>query len=93
MDLGAEPPYINYRKIPKISPVAYIFQRPFLRSLFLEESLFGAALYIQKEIGSQNRLGLYWEGNEPKDRDMRLKNPVGLAYSWKEIYVSNSPFQ
>ena len=56
--------------------MAYIFQRPFLRGLFLEESLFGAA-YIQKEIGSQNRLGLYWEGNEPKDRDMRLKIPLG----------------
>ena len=26
----------KYRKIPKISSVAYIFQRPFLRGLFLE---------------------------------------------------------
>ena len=26
----------NYRKIPKISPGAYIFQRPFLRGLFSE---------------------------------------------------------
>ena len=26
----------EYRKIPKISPGAYIFQRPFLRGLFLE---------------------------------------------------------
>ena len=26
----------NYRKIPKISPGAYIFQRPFLRGLFVE---------------------------------------------------------
>ena len=26
----------TYRKIPKISPGAYIFQRPFLRGLFLE---------------------------------------------------------
>ena len=26
----------KYRKIPKISPGAYIFQRPFLRGLFLE---------------------------------------------------------
>ena len=25
---------IQYRKIPKISPGAYIFQRPFLRGLF-----------------------------------------------------------
>ena len=28
--------YLNYRKIPKISAGAYIFQRPILRGLFLE---------------------------------------------------------
>ena len=27
---------VIYRKIPKISPGAFIFQRPFLRGLFLE---------------------------------------------------------
>ena len=32
-----------YRKIPKISPGAYIFQRPFLRGLFLEGLMFGGA--------------------------------------------------
>ena len=33
-----EVPYFNgrYHKIPKISPGAYIFQRPLLRGLFLE---------------------------------------------------------
>ena len=30
-----------YRKIPKISPRAYIFQRPFLRGLFLEALIYG----------------------------------------------------
>ena len=34
---------IIYRKIPKISPGAYIFQRPFLRGLFLEGFIFGGA--------------------------------------------------
>ena len=34
--------YGGYRKIPKISPGAYIFQRPFLRSLFLEGLIYGA---------------------------------------------------
>ena len=29
----------KYRKIPKISPGAYVFQRPFLRGLFLETFL------------------------------------------------------
>ena len=38
-----------YRKIPKISPGAYIFQRPFLRGLFLEGRIFGGA-YLRKEI-------------------------------------------
>ena len=40
---------ITYRKIPKISPRAYIFQRPFLRDLFLEGLLFGGA-YLMREI-------------------------------------------
>ena len=34
-----------YRKIPKISPGAYIFQRPFLRGLFLEGLIFGGAYF------------------------------------------------
>ena len=33
----------SYRKIPKISPGAYIFQRPFLRGLFFEGLIFGGA--------------------------------------------------
>ena len=35
--------YTKYRKIPKISPVAYIFQRSFLRGLFLKGLIFGGA--------------------------------------------------
>ena len=33
---GPAPYTLKYRKIPKISPGAYIFQAPFLRGLFLE---------------------------------------------------------
>ena len=44
--LGA---YTIYRKIPKISPGAYIFQRSFLRGLFLEGLIFRGA-YIRREI-------------------------------------------
>ena len=40
---------LKYRKIPKISPGAYIFQRPFLRGLFLEGLIFGGA-YVRREI-------------------------------------------
>ena len=39
----------KYRKIPKISSGAYIFQRPFLRGLFLEGLIFGGA-YLRREI-------------------------------------------
>jgi len=46
----------KYRKIPKISPRAYIFQRPFLRGLFLEGLIFGGA-YLWRKFAFQNRLG------------------------------------
>jgi len=41
----------------KISPGAYIFQKPFLRGTFLEGPIFGG------KFAFQNRQGLYWEGN------------------------------
>ena len=40
----------TYRKIPKISPGAYIFERPFLRGLFLE----GA--YIRRGLSTEGNL-------------------------------------
>jgi len=41
---------IKYRKIPKISPRAYIFQRPFLRGLFLEGLIFGRGLSTEGNL-------------------------------------------
>ena len=46
-----------YRKIPKISPGAYIFQRSFLRGLFLEGLIFGGA-YLRREICVYKSVGL-----------------------------------
>ena len=46
---------IKYRKIPKITPGAYIFQRPFLRGLCTEGNL-------RFKI---NWASLWWEGNLP----------------------------
>ena len=46
-----------YRKIPKISPGAYIFQRPFLRGLFLVGLIFGGA-YLRREICVSKSIGL-----------------------------------
>ena len=40
----------RYRKIPKISPWAFIFQRPFLRGLF-----FGGA-YIRRGLSTEGNL-------------------------------------
>ena len=48
---------IKYRKIPKISPGAYIFQRPFLRGLFLEGLIFGGA-YIRRGLSAEGNLHL-----------------------------------
>ena len=47
----------SYRKIPKISPGAYIFQRPFLRGLFLEGLIFAGA-YLWREICVSKSIGL-----------------------------------
>ena len=47
----------EYRKIPKISPGAYIFQRPFLRGLFLEGLIFKGA-YLRREICVSKSIGL-----------------------------------
>ena len=49
--------YLNYRKIPKISPGSYIFQRPILRGLFLEGLIFGGT-YIGREICVSKSIGL-----------------------------------
>ena len=50
-------PVKTYRKIPKISPGAYIFERPFLRGLFLEGLIFGGA-YLRREICVSKLIGL-----------------------------------
>ena len=54
---------LKYRKIPKISPGAYIFQRPFLRGLFLEGLIFGGA-YVRKKICVSKSIGLACSGKE-----------------------------
>ena len=53
----------RYRKIPKISPGAYIFQRPFFRGLFLEGLIFGGA-YVRREICVSKSIGLACSGKE-----------------------------
>ena len=77
-------PY-TYRKIPKISPGAYIFHRPFLRGLFLEGLIYGGNLRFKIDwasllVGSKfTVLALFYfvfEGNFPST------SPRG-AYIWR----------
>ena len=53
----------SHRKIPKISTEANIFQRPFLRGLFVERPIFGGA-YVRREICVSNSIGLSCSGKE-----------------------------
>ena len=43
---------LQINKIPKISPGAYIFQRPFLRGSFLEGLMYGGKFAFQNRLGS-----------------------------------------
>ena len=57
---------MTYRKIPKISPGAYIFSKALFGGLFLEGLIFGGA-YLRREIcvtglGGSYLRGLYMEG-------------------------------
>ena len=52
-----------YRKILKVSPGAYIFQRSFLRGLFSEGPIFGGA-YVWREICLLKLVGLACSGKE-----------------------------
>ena len=70
-----------YRKIPKISPKAYIFQRPFLRGLFLEGLIFGGA-YLQKEICVSKSIGL--------DLKLEVNLPFLLCFT---LYLRTIIFQ
>ena len=53
----------RYRRIPKISPRAYIFQRPFLRGLFLEGLIFRGA-YLRRGICVLKSIGLAYSWKE-----------------------------
>ena len=81
-----------YRKIPKISPGAYIFQRPFLRGLFLVGLIFGGA-YLRREIcvSKSNGLPFYLGVNLPFLlcftlclRAIFQGEAPGEAYIWRE---------
>ena len=49
---------LTYRKIPNISPGAYIFQRPFLRGLFWGGGLIFGGACLRREICVSKSIGL-----------------------------------
>ena len=69
-----------HRKIPKISPRAYIFQRPFLRGLYSEGFIYGGKFAFQNRLGSKfivfALLYFVFEGNFPST------SPRG-TYIWR----------
>ena len=54
----------GYRKIPKVSPGAHIFQRPFLRSLFFGGGLIIGEAYVRRKICVSKSIGLACNGRE-----------------------------
>ena len=54
---------VTYRKIPKISPGSYTFQRPFLRGLFLDGLIFVGA-YVRREVCVSKSIGLAYSWKE-----------------------------
>ena len=52
-----------HRKIPKISPGSYIFQRLFLRGLFLDRLIFVGA-YVRREVCLSKSIGLAYGWKE-----------------------------
>ena len=76
----------TYRKIPKISPGAYIFQRLFLRGLYSEGLIYGGKFAFQNRLGKSivgrkfTVFALFYfvfEGNFPST------SPQG-AYIWRD---------
>ena len=49
--------FFSYRKIPTVSPGAYVFQGLFLRGLFLEGLIFGGT-YLRRKICVSKSIGL-----------------------------------
>ena len=60
---GGSDVIVTYRKIPKISPGAYIFQWTFSRGLFLEGLIFGG-VYVWREICVSKSIKLACSGKE-----------------------------
>ena len=72
--------YVTYRKIPKISPGAYIFQKPFLRGLSTEGNLRfkidWVSVIVESKFIAFALFYFVFEGNFPSTSARR-------AYIWR----------
>ena len=48
--MHSDPRHMSYRKIPKISPGAFIFQRPFLKGLYSEGLMYGGKFALKSRL-------------------------------------------
>ena len=96
------PLHRTYRKIPNISPGAYIFQRPFLRGLFTEGNLRFKIDWASLIVGSKFTIfALFYfvfEGNFPSTSpwgayimEGQLSGgffalPIRGAYTWRGLF-------
>ena len=80
---------MKYRKIPKISPGAYIFQRLFLRGLSTEENLRfkidWASLIVESKFTVLALFYFVFEGNFPSTSPR-------VAYIWRGLYMEGLIF-
>ena len=72
----------KYRKIPKISPGACIFQRPFLRSLYLE-GRFNGGFFCVASLG-----GLYLELRGAYFRNFTVFHSFAALMITREIFFN-----
>ena len=81
-------PTLPYRKIPKISPGAHIFEGPFFRGLFMEGNLRfkidWASLIVRRTFTRFCLVYFVFEGN------FQVQAPGGLifggAYTWRGLF-------
>ena len=75
----------SYRKIPKISPGAYIFQRPFLRGLYTERNLRFKTDWASLIVGSKfNVSALFYLERRFNGGFFALL--VWRAYIWRGLF-------
>ena len=86
--------YLIYRKIPKISPRDYIFQRSFLRHKLkargTHTSTHGRAGTSRMHTTISPGQWQPWTAFSPLYMKGNLRFKIGQAYTWREIWVSKT---